>query len=60
MRGIARPDLLKEFGTKIILRLGVDPVRLPPGVLKRAITVDRISPASGEIPLGGDTGDRLG
>ena len=36
------------FGTQIILRLGVDPVRLTPGVLKRAITVDRISPGSGE------------
>ncbi len=40
--------LLKEFGTKVILRLSADPVRLPPGVLKRAITVDRISPRSGE------------
>jgi hypothetical protein len=40
------PGLLKEFGTKIILRLSVDPVRLPPGILKRVITVDRISPAS--------------
>jgi hypothetical protein len=42
-----QPGLLKEFGAKIILRLGVDPVRLPPGVLKRAVVVDRISPASG-------------
>jgi hypothetical protein len=42
------PGLLKEFGTKIILRLGMDPVQLTPGTLKRAITVDRISPASGE------------
>lgn len=41
--------LLRLFGTQIILRLGVDPVRLPPGALKRSITVDRISPGSEEI-----------
>jgi hypothetical protein len=40
--------LLELFGTKIILRLAVDPVRQPSGVVKRAITVDRISPKSGE------------
>jgi hypothetical protein len=43
-----QPGLLKEFGTKLVFRLAVDPVRLPPEVLKRAITVDRISPPSGE------------
>jgi hypothetical protein len=43
-----QPGFLKEFGTKIILRLGVDPVQLTPGTLNRAVTVDRISPASGE------------
>ena len=43
-----RSVLLRLFGTQIILRLGVDPVRLPPGSLKRAITVDRISPGSEE------------
>jgi hypothetical protein len=42
------PGLLKEFGTKIILRLGVDPVRVSSGVLKRSVVVDRISPASRE------------
>jgi hypothetical protein len=40
--------LLELFGTKIILRLAVDPVQQPPGVLKREIMVDRISPRSGE------------
>jgi hypothetical protein len=43
-----RSGLLKEFGIKIILRLAIDPVRQPPGVVKRAITVNRISPGSGE------------
>lgn len=38
--------LLELFGTKIILRLGVDPVRLPQGSTTRAITVDRIGPTS--------------
>ncbi len=41
------PGLLKEFGTKIILRLGVDPVPLSSEILKRAVVVDRISPKSG-------------
>jgi hypothetical protein len=41
------PGLLKEFGTKIILRLGVDPVQQASGVLKRTVVVDRISSASG-------------
>jgi hypothetical protein len=40
--------LLELFGTKIILRLAIDPVRQAPGAVKRAITVDRISPGSGE------------
>ena len=40
------PVLLRLFGTQIILRLGVDPVRLAPGVLKRAIMIDRIRPGS--------------
>jgi hypothetical protein len=43
-----QPGLLKEFGTKIILRLGIEPVCLPPGVFKRMVVVDRISPASEE------------
>jgi hypothetical protein len=43
-----QPGLLKEFGTKLIFRLAVEPVRLPPEVLKRAVTVDRSSPASSE------------
>jgi hypothetical protein len=43
-----QPGLLKEFGTKVILRLGVNPVLVVPGTLKRAITVDRISPGSGK------------
>jgi hypothetical protein len=30
--------LLEEFGTKIIFRLTVDPVRLAPDVVKRQIT----------------------
>jgi hypothetical protein len=41
--------LLEQLGTAIILRLAVDPVRMLPRVLRRAITVDRISPASGEV-----------
>jgi hypothetical protein len=40
--------LLELFGTKMILRLGVDPVRVAPGVLKRAMVVDRISPEPGK------------
>jgi hypothetical protein len=44
-----RSILLKQLGTAIIHRLGVDPVRVAPGVLKREITVDRISPASGSV-----------
>jgi hypothetical protein len=40
--------LLEQFGLATIVRLAVDPVRIPPGVLKRAVTVDRISPASGK------------
>jgi hypothetical protein len=43
-----RKTLLEAFGTQVILRLAVDPVRLPREVLKRAITVDRTSPASGD------------
>jgi hypothetical protein len=42
-----RKVLLETFGAQIILRLAVDPVRLPREILKRAITVDRISPTSG-------------
>jgi hypothetical protein len=41
-----RSILLRLFGIQIILRLGVDPVRLPPGTMKRTVTVDRISPGS--------------
>lgn len=40
--------LLEQFGAKTLLRLAVVPVRMPQEVLKRTITVDRISPASGE------------
>jgi hypothetical protein len=38
--------LLRMFGVQTILRLGVDPVRVAPRVLKRAILIDRISPGS--------------
>src|SRR5438874_2351436 len=40
--------LLGLFGAKVILRLAIDPVRQSPDVAKRAVMVDRISPASGE------------
>jgi hypothetical protein len=39
--------LLDQFGAKALLRLAVVPVQMPQEVLKRAVTVDRISPASG-------------
>jgi hypothetical protein len=39
--------LLDQFGAKTLLRLAVVPVRMPQDVLKRAVRVDRISPASG-------------
>lgn len=42
-----RKTLLEVLGIYMILRLGVDPVRVPREVSKRAVTVDRISPASG-------------
>jgi hypothetical protein len=41
--------LLEQLGTAMILRLAVDPLRLASGVLKRAVTVDRISPSSGDV-----------
>jgi hypothetical protein len=41
-----RSVLLRMFGIQIILRLGVDPVRLDREVLKRTVTVDRLSAAS--------------
>jgi hypothetical protein len=43
-----RKIVLDVLGIYIVLRLGVSPVRLPREVLKRAITVDRISPVSGD------------
>lgn len=39
--------LLDQFGVKALLRLAVVPVQVPQEVSKRAVTVDRISPASG-------------
>jgi hypothetical protein len=45
----AKSVLLEQLGPAIILRLAVDPVRMPAGVLKRAVVVDRISPASGVV-----------
>jgi hypothetical protein len=38
--------LLDQFGAKTLLRLAVVPVQMPQEVLKRAVTVDRISAAS--------------
>jgi hypothetical protein len=43
-----RKILLETFGAQVILRLAVAPARLPREVLKRAIRVDRTSPATGE------------
>lgn len=36
------PGLLKEFGTKLILRLSLHPIELSPEITRRAIVVDRI------------------
>jgi hypothetical protein len=44
-----KSTLLEQLGISIILRLAVDPVRMTSGVLKRAVTVDRISPSSGDV-----------
>jgi hypothetical protein len=39
--------LLDLFGAQAVLRMSIDPVRLPRGVLQRDITVDRKGPSTG-------------
>jgi hypothetical protein len=43
-------SLLNMFGAQAVLRLALDPVRIPSGVEQREVTVDRLSPPTPGTP----------
>src|SRR5581483_7928324 len=45
--------LLKLCGAQVVLRLGIDPSRQPPGTVQRDVTVDRSSQATGHEEVRG-------